>query len=66
MVRDLVTRFGPDQRLAFLVNRLVCKQGCRRAPSRIILRSRFPADPGPPMIEVVLKGERPGYWPAAE
>ena len=65
MVRDLVARFSPDRRLALPVHRLACEQGCRRAPSGIILRSRFPADRWPPIVAVLLKGERPGYWPAA-
>ncbi len=58
MVRDLVARFGSEQRLAFLVTRLRCKEPrCRRPPSQVRLRSRFPAQAGGgPMIEVVMKG----------
>ena len=57
MVRDLVARFGSEQRLVFLVTRLRCKEPrCRRPPDRIRLRSKFPALPGPETVEVWLKG----------
>ena len=57
MVRDLVARFGPEQRLVFLVQRLRCKEPrCRRPPDRVRLRSKFPALPGPDVVEVWLKG----------
>ena len=58
MVRDLVARFGSEQRLVFLVQRLRCKEPrCRRPPDRVRLRSRFPVQPGPPIVEVWLKGQ---------
>jgi hypothetical protein len=56
MVRDLVTRYGVSPTLAGIVPRLRCKgTGCRRVPAYVTLRSKFPAQPGPDVIEVVLK-----------
>jgi hypothetical protein len=56
MVRDLVVRYGVVPTLAAIVPRLRCKRiGCGRAPAYVTLRSKFPAQPGPDMIEVVLK-----------
>ena len=40
MVRDLVARFGSEQRLVFLVTRLRCKEPRRcRPPDRVRLRA---------------------------
>ncbi len=60
MVRDLVARFGAEQRLVFLIPRLRCRvPACRRPPTQVRLRSKFPAAMGgPAMVEVVLKGKR--------
>ncbi len=56
-VRDLVARFGPEQRLVFLVARLRCKEPRgRRQPDRVRLRSKLPALPGPEAVEIVLTG----------
>ncbi len=56
LVRDLVARYGPTPTLAAIVPRLRCKApGCRRPPVCVTLRSKFPAQPGPDVIEVVLK-----------
>ena len=57
MVFDLVKRFGIDARLVALVPKLRCRQeGCRRAPSHLVLRNRYPAQAGGPgLVEVVLK-----------
>ena len=58
MVRDLVSRFGAEQRLVMLVPKLRCKEPqCRRPPDRIRLRSRFPVQPGPALVEVWVKGQ---------
>ena len=56
MVRDLVARYGVEPNLAAIVPRLRCKiASCRRAPAYVTLRSKFPAQAGPDVIEVVLK-----------
>ena len=58
-LRDLIARFGDEQRIVFLVRGLRCREArCRRPPDRIRLRSKFPALPGPETVEVWLKGER--------
>lgn len=56
-VRDLVAQYGSEQRLVMLMPRLRCREAfCRRPPSHILLRSRFPASMGgPAMVEIVLK-----------
>ena len=59
MVRDLIARLGSEQRLVFLVPRLRCKEPrCRRPPSLVRLRNRFPAQMGGPnpLVEVVVRG----------
>ncbi len=57
MIRDLIARFGSEQRLVFLVTQLRCKaMTCRRPPSQVRLRSKFPAAMGgPAMVEVTIK-----------
>jgi len=56
MVRDLVARYGGTPTLAAIVPRLRCRvAGCRRPPAYVSLRSKFPAQPGPDMIELALK-----------
>ena len=55
-VRNLVELVGPDQKLVTLVPRLRCREAaCRRPPSQVRLRSKFPIHPGPEMIEVLIK-----------
>jgi hypothetical protein len=58
MVGDLVTRLGSEQRLVTLVPPLRCREeNCRRPPSSVVLRSKFPAAMGgPAMVEVHLIG----------
>ena len=58
MLKDLVARFGSEQRLIFLVTRLRCKEpSCKRPPSMVRLRSKYPAQMGgPAMVEVTLHG----------
>jgi hypothetical protein len=57
LIRDLVARHGPDRTLVMLLPRLRCRVAtCRRAPACVRLRSRFPAHPGPPIVDVVLAG----------
>ena len=54
-VGKLIDVGGPDTTLLKLVPRLRCSApACRRPPSRIRLRSKFPPQPGPDVIEVVL------------
>jgi hypothetical protein len=56
-LRDLITAYGPERTLVMLVPRLRCRiPACRRPPSLVRLRSRFPAHPGPPIVDVVLAG----------
>jgi hypothetical protein len=54
-VRSLAERYGGDRTLVVLLPRLRCGvASCRRPPSLVRLRSRFPAHPGPPLVEVVV------------
>ena len=47
LVRDLVERFGQAPSLAVLVPRLRCGvETCRRPPSHVVLRNRYPAQVG--------------------
>jgi hypothetical protein len=41
LVRELIARYGSEQRLVMLVPKLRCGQ-CRRPPSGVILRNRNP------------------------
>lgn len=54
LVFDLVKRFGPERTLVVLVPRLRCGQPtCRRPPSSVILRNKYPAAMGGPgFVEV--------------
>ena len=55
-VQELVASFGSEKTLAVLVPKLRCRQ-CRRPPSSVILRSRYPAAiGGPGLVEFVLAG----------
>ncbi len=58
MIRNLVERFGPDRTLVMLVPRLRCSvETCRRKPSHLVLRNRYPAAMGGPgYVEVVVFG----------
>jgi len=57
LLRDLVASHGPHRTLVMLLPRLRCRVStCRRPPACVRLRSRFPAHPGPPIVEVVLAG----------
>jgi hypothetical protein len=59
-IRDLTGRFGDAATLAVLVPRLRCgTASCRRPPARVRLRSRFPIQPGPPIVDIVLLERRP-------
>lgn len=52
---DLIGRFGADATLAVLLPRLRCKAAaCRRPPSSVLLRNRFPQKPGPKLVEAEL------------
>ena len=55
-VRELVERFGQEATLVMLAPRLRCGvETCRRPPSRVALRNRYPAAMGGPgFVEVVL------------
>ncbi len=56
-VSDLLAAYGAQRTLVMLVPRLRCRvAACRRPPSLVRLRSRFPAHPGPPIVDVVLTG----------
>jgi hypothetical protein len=58
-MRDLVARFGETATLAILLPKLRCgAASCRRAASRVRLRSRFPSQPGPPIVDIVLLERR--------
>jgi hypothetical protein len=60
-VRDLVGRFGGEATLAVLLPRLHCgAAACRRPAARVRLRNRFPSQPGPPIVDIVLVERRPG------
>ncbi len=53
-VRELVARYGSEQRLVILVPKSRCGQ-CRRPPSNVILRNRYPAATGGPgLVEVAI------------
>jgi len=59
-VRELVESQGPHRTLVMLVPRLRCRVAtCRRPPASVRLRSRFPAHPGPPIVEIILCQDRP-------
>ena len=46
-MRELVERFGETATLVMLVLRLRCHvETCRRPPSRVVLRNRYPAQVG--------------------
>ncbi len=54
-VQSLIGHFGPEVTLLGLVPRFRCGvAGCRRPPARLRLRNRFPVQPGPALVEVVL------------
>lgn len=54
-IDDLISRLGPGSSLAVLLPRLRCKvAGCRRPPSSVTLRNRFPQKPGPKLVEAEL------------
>ncbi len=53
-VGELVDRCGPERTLLSLMPRLRCS-ACRRAPSRVMLRNRYPAAlGGAGFVEVAL------------
>ena len=55
LMSELVARFGSEQRLVVLVPKLRCAD-CRRPPSALVLRNRYPAAVGGPgLVEVVLR-----------
>jgi hypothetical protein len=54
-VRSLIEHFGPEAALIRLLPRFRCGvPGCRMPPSRVLLRSRLPVHPGPPLVEILL------------
>ena len=60
-IQSLVERYGPEITLLPIVPRLRCGiPTCRLPPCRLRLRNKFPAHPGPTLIEVLLWDRRPG------
>ncbi len=58
-ISALADRHGGERTLVMLLPRLRCGQPpCRRPPSLVRLRSRYPAHPGPPIIDVVVMQAR--------
>ena len=58
-IRSLLEHYGPDVTLLRLVPRLRCGlPQCRQPPTRLTLRNRFPVQPGPSLVEVVLVDAR--------
>ena len=58
-VRSLVEHYGSEMTLLRLVPRFRCGvPSCRRPPSRLLLRNRFPVHAGPPLVEVLLVDAR--------
>ena len=55
MVSDLVARYGAERTLVMLVPRLRCGT-CRRPPSDVVLRNKYPAQMGGSgFVQVILK-----------
>jgi hypothetical protein len=60
-VRSLIEHYGSGVTLLGLVPRFRCGVvTCRRPPVRLMLRNRFPVQPGPALVEVMLIDAR-GY-----
>ena len=58
MVGDLVARYGSERTLVVLVPRLRCGT-CRRPPSDVVLRNKYPAQMGGSgFVQVILRAER--------
>jgi hypothetical protein len=56
----LVTRYGPTPTLARITPRFRCAmKQCRQPPLTLRLRNRFPVQPGPPLVDVLLVDGRP-------
>jgi hypothetical protein len=49
--------YGQDSTLLMLIPRLRCRlKTCRRPAGTVRLRNRFPQHPGPPLVDVVVRG----------
>jgi hypothetical protein len=59
-IDSLVTRYGPEPTLSRITPRFRCAmKQCRQPPLTLRLRNRFPVQPGPPLVDVMLVDGRP-------
>ena len=59
MLGELVARYGSARTLVVLVPRLRCRT-CRRPPTDVVLRNKYPAQMGGGFVQVVLRSGRGG------
>jgi hypothetical protein len=58
-INSLVERYGQTPTLYQIVPRLRCAAvRCRQPPIVVKLRNRFPVQPGPPLVEILLVDRR--------
>jgi hypothetical protein len=58
-IDSLVTRYGPEPPLARITPRFRCAlKQCRQPPLTLRLRNRFPVQPGPPLVDIMLMDGR--------